>query len=139
MNNPEQFVINLYENQPVSFIGSVDQNGFPGIRAMLRPRKREGIKTIYFSTNTSTNKVEDFVENEKACVYFCDPVTFQGALLKGSMETLYSRQDREMIWQKGDEMYYPGGIDDPDYCVLKFNASSGRLYSDLRSVNFVIY
>ena len=28
-----------------------------------------------------------------------------------------------MIWRDGDEQYYPGGVTDPNYCVLKFTAT----------------
>lgn len=43
---------------------------------------------------------------------------------------------KEMIWRDGDTMYYPLGITDPDYCVLKFTAHSGRFYSNFKSENF---
>lgn len=136
MDSFKTFVGNLFDTQNLSFIGSVDKNGFPQIRAMLRPRKREGIKTIYFSTNTPTNKVSHFLHNEKACVYFCDPKSFQGALLTGTMEVLETPYHKEMLWQPGDEMYYPGGVTDPDYCVLRFITISVRNYSDFQSQNF---
>jgi len=35
-------------------------------------------------------------------------------------------------------MYYPLGVNDPDYCVLKFTGQSGRFYADLKSTNFII-
>lgn len=138
MNCAEQFVIDLFEGQNLSFIGSIDKNGFPNIRAMLRPRKREGIKTIYFSTNTPTNKVQHFQRNEKACVYFCDPDTYRGALLIGVMEVLEAQEYKDMLWQNGDELYYPRGVTDPNYIALRFTAISGRKYSDFNSTSFDI-
>lgn len=138
MNSAEQFVCELFDKQNLSFIGSVDENGFPQIRAMLRPRKREGIKTIYFSTNTPTNKVRHFTQNEKACVYFCDSASFQGALLVGTMEVLDMPEYKEMLWQDGDEMYYPGGVTDPNYCVMRFTALFCRKYDNFQSDSFDI-
>lgn len=138
MNSVEQFVGKLFDGQNISFVGSVDGEGFPNIRAMLRPRKREGIKTIYFSTNTPTNKVKHFLKNEKACVYFYAPSAFEGALLMGTMEVIETVEYKEMLWQDGDEMYYPGGVTDPNYCVLKFTAISGRKYSDFQSTDFAV-
>ena len=38
----------------------------------------------------------------------------------------------------GDEEYYPGGVTDPNYCVLKFIATDGRFYSDFYPRSFVI-
>ena len=38
--------------QKVAFICSVDEDGFPNVKAMLKPRKMEGLHSFYFSTNT---------------------------------------------------------------------------------------
>lgn len=138
MNNIEEFVIQLFEAQNLSFIGSVDKSGFSQIRAMLRPRKREGIKTIYFSKNTPTNNVIHFQNNPKSCVYFCNSSTFMGALLIGTMEVLETPEYKEMLWQDGDEIYYPGGVSDSNYCVLRFIAKEGRIYSNFQSESFVV-
>lgn len=134
----EQLIAELFEGQNLSFIGSVDENGFPQIRAMLRPRKREGIRRIYFSTNTPTNKVRHFRENPKACVYFCDPDGFRGALLTGSMEVLEEQSYKDMLWREGDELYYPLGVTDPDYCALRFTAETGRIYQNFQSIDFSV-
>lgn len=45
---------------------------------------------------------------------------------------------KEMIWQEGDTMYYPAGVTDPDYCVLKFVAASGRYYANFHSESFEV-
>ncbi|NLE10514.1 MAG: pyridoxamine 5'-phosphate oxidase family protein, partial [Actinobacteria bacterium] len=101
--------------------------------AMLPPREREGIKHIYFTTNTSSLRVAQYRDNPKACVYFFDGRFFKGVMLKGLMEVLEDSASKEMIWRQGDEMYYPKGVTDPDYCVLRFTAGDGRYYSDFRS------
>ena len=51
MRNPEQTVGNMADKLKTAFIGSVDEQGFPNVKAMLQPRKREGIKVFYFTTN----------------------------------------------------------------------------------------
>ncbi len=43
--------------QKVSFICSVDNDGFPNVKAMLMPRMRNGLKEFWFSTNTSSMRV----------------------------------------------------------------------------------
>ena len=134
----EKTVGNLIDKESVSFIGTIDINGFPNMRAMLTPRKREGIKYIYYSTNSSSMKVMQLKENPKACLYFCDKNAFLGVRLIGTMEVLEDSDSKEMIWLEGDTMYYPLGVTDPDYCVLKFTAQSGRFYSNFSSENFEI-
>jgi len=54
------------------------------------------------------------------------------------MEVLEDSQTKEMIWRDGDTMYYPLGVTDPDYCVLRFTACSGRFYSNFKSINFKV-
>lgn len=138
MRDSEKTIGNLIDKQNVAFISSVDSEGFPNNKAMLPPRKREGIKEFYFSTNTSSMRVEQYRTNPKACIYFCDKRFFRGVMLKGTMEVLEDSKSKEMIWQEGDTMYYPKGVTDPDYCVLRFTAQSGRFYSKFKSEDFTI-
>lgn len=138
MRNPEQTIGKLIDRQKVSFISSVDEEGFPNTKAMLPPRKREGIQTFYFTTNTSSMRVSQYRKNPKASIYFCDRRFYRGVMLQGKMEILEDRKSKEMIWEEGDTMYYSKGVTDPDYCVLKFTAETGRYYSSLKSENFEI-
>ena len=136
MRDAEKTIGSMIDKQSVSFISSVDSDGFPNTKAMLPPRKRIGIRTFYFTTNTSSMRVSQYIENNKACIYFCDKRFFRGVMLKGTVEVLTDSKSKEMIWKEGDTMYYPKGVTDPDYCVLKFTASSGRYYSNFSSENF---
>jgi len=136
MRNVEKTVGNMIDKVGVSIISSVDEEGFPNTKAMLKPRKREGIKEFYFTTNTSSMRVSEYIKNSKACIYFFDKRFFRGVMLKGTMEVLQDKASKQVIWKDGDEMYYPKGVTDPDYCVLKFTAQSGRFYSNFKSENF---
>lgn len=138
LKNAGSTIENLIEKQNVSYISSIGDDGFPNTKAMLPPRKHEGIKVFYFTTNTSSMRVSQYRENPKACIYFCDKRFYRGVMLKGFMEVLEDSESKESIWQEGDTMYYPKGVTDPDYCVLKFTADSGRYYSNFHSENFNI-
>ncbi len=124
----------------VAFIASVDGAGFPNLKAMLPPRKTEGLRTFYFSTNTSSMRVVQYRENPKSCIYFYRkiPFKYQGVMLIGTMEVLEDEATKREIWQVGDKIYYPGGVTDPDYCILKFTATSGRYYCNLKTESFDI-
>ncbi len=122
----------------LSFVGSVDDGGFPQVKAMLAPRGREGLRVFRFSTNASSMRVAQFRRNGAACLYFCDPRTFRGLLLTGTMEVLEDAASRRLVWREGDERYYPGGVDGPDCCALRFTARTGRYYCDFHSENFEI-
>ena len=55
--------------QKTAFVASVDEQGYPVIRAMLAPRKIDG-NAVYFSTNTSENKIKHFTVNNMVWVFF---------------------------------------------------------------------
>ena len=126
--------------QDVSFVCSVDDDGFPNVKAMLKPRKRNGLKEFWFSTNTSSMRVRQYRENPKASIYFCHKglIRYEGVMLKGTMEVLTDQATKDMIWRKGDSIFYKQGVTDPDYCVLKFTAESGRYYKDLKTESFTV-
>ena len=134
----KELIAQMADKLPIAYISSVDQEGFPWTKAMLKPRKREGIKTFYFTTNTFSIRVAQYKANPKASIYFCDAKGFKGMMLRGTMEVLMDAKSKEMIWRNGDEQYYPGGVTDPNYCVLKFTATDGRFYSDFYPRSFVI-
>lgn len=138
MRDPEKTIGGIIDKANVALIGSIDEAGFPNAKAMLPPRKRDGIKHLFFTTNTSSMRVRQYSSNPKACVYFFDSRFFKGVMLTGTMKILHDRKSKEMIWEAGDEMYYPEGVTDQDYCVLKFTAGNGRYYSDFKSENFEI-
>jgi general stress protein 26 len=138
MRDVEKTIGNMIDKIGVSIISSIDEHGFPNTKAMLPPRKREGIKHIYFTTNTSSMRVSQYINNPKACIYFYDKRFFRGILLIGGMEVLKDNASKEMIWRDGDEMYYSKGVEDPDYCILRFTANKGRFYSNFKSEDFDI-
>ena len=128
----------LIARQPTATIASIDADGYPNQKAMLAPRKRDGLKTLWFTTNTSSMRVAQYRQNPKASVYFCDPQNFLGLMLRGRMEVCEDPATKQLIWREGDTLYYPKGVTDPDYCVLKFTAETGRFYSNFKSETFTI-
>ena len=138
MRDPEKTVGRMADQAKTVFLSYIDSQGFPATRAMLPPREREGIRVFWFSTNTSSQKVSAFRENPKGSVYFVDRRFFRGASLSGAVEVLEDPESKERLWRMGDVMYYPRGVTDPDYCVLKFTAERGRFYSNFKSEDFLI-
>jgi general stress protein 26 len=131
-------IAHMADTLPVAYISSVDDEGFPCTKAMLAPRVREGIKVFYFTTNTFSLRVAHYKANPKASIYFCDAEGFKAMMLRGTMEVLTDAKSKEMVWRDGDTEYYPGGVTDPNYCVLKFTATDGRFYSDYYPRSFVL-
>ncbi len=128
----------LIKHNKMVMVASVGEDGYPYQKMMYNARVREGVKTFYLSTNTSSLRARQFLKNPAASLYFCDKRFFHGLMLLGRMEVLQDAASKELIWQPGDTMYYPLGVTDPDYCVLRFTAERGRYYSSFSSTDFVI-
>ncbi len=126
-------IFKFISEQKTAFIASVNAQGFPVVRAMLAPREIDG-NDIYFSTNTSSNKVKQYLENNKGCVYFYkrDKFKYQGVSIMGETEVCTDQATKEMIWRFGDKLFYKQGVTDPDYCVLKFKCISAEYYCDFK-------
>ena len=120
-----------------AYVSSIDAQGYPNTKAMFSLR-HDTIAVHYFSTNYSSKRVQQFLNNPNACVYLCNQVRFMGLMLVGTMEVLTDHDSKAMLWKPRDVMYYPQGVGDPDYCVLKFTAQRGNYYHALHNEDFEI-
>lgn len=130
-------MIEFIQKQKVAFIASVDEDGFPNMKAMFVPRKIDE-NCFYFTTNTSSMRAQQFMKNPKASIYFYNKGRFkyEGLMLTGIMEVLQDDETKKEIWRTGDTMYYKQGVTDPDYCVLRFTAIKGRHYCNFKTESF---
>lgn len=128
----------LMRRSKTCLIGSIDCHGYPAIRAMLQPREMDAMKSVYFSTNSSSQHIAQYKENANASIYFYDCDVFQGLLLRGKMQVSTDQRLRDRLWRDGDNMYYKLGKSDPDYSVMTFTATNGRWYDNFTSVDFLL-
>ena len=134
MQELEKEITSLIDRQDICFISYVDENGFPSTRAMLNPRKRQGIKEFYLTTNSSSQKVKAILANPHAGLYFYDRPLYDGVAFTGTAEIIYDQSIKDEIWRDMDTIFYESNTD-PEYCVLKFTAQSARYYSNYTSVD----
>lgn len=134
-NKTKAAIRELRDNSSVAYVGSVNGAGFPQIKGML-VFEHEDLRVQYFSTNMSSKRAKQFLDNPKACVYYVDDTKdkYKGALFTGIIEVCTDHETKAMLWRDGCEIYYPAGIDDPDYCVYKFTAETVNYYHGLRNV-----
>lgn len=125
----------LVERSTLALVGSNGDGGYPNIKAMIK-MENEGLRAIWFSTNTSSRRIAQFGRDPKACVYFLDSEAWKGLMLVGEMEIRRDAESRRRLWRPGNERYYPQGIDDPDYSVLRFTAAWGNFYHSLSDATF---
>ncbi len=127
-------IFKFISKQKTAFIASVNEQGYPVIRAMLAPRKTDG-NEIYFSTNTSSDKIKQYSANNKACIYFYrrGKIKYQGVTMIGEMQVCTDQATKNEIWRFGDRLFYKQGVTDPDYCVLKFIGKTAKYYCDFKT------
>ncbi|MDR2905852.1 MAG: pyridoxamine 5'-phosphate oxidase family protein [Helicobacteraceae bacterium] len=126
------------DKQSTAFVGTLDDLGYPNIKAMLSPIKREGLKTFWFHTNAPSLKVRQARANPKTCLYFCDTAQFRGLMLRGKTEVVNDDAIKTGLWREAFTMYYKGGALGGDFILLKFTAETGRFYFGFDSDDFVV-
>ena len=117
----------LIDRSLFAAIGYTDEKNRQNIRRVFCVWHK-GIGKHLISTNTSSEHVRSLMKNNGMCLYFSDDASFDGVCLYGSAAIRLEREYKELLWNDGDEKYYPKGIDDEDYCILEFTADSGRYY-----------
>jgi general stress protein 26 len=125
----------LTDRSTIAMVGTNGDDGYPNVKAMIK-METEGLQTIWFSTNTSSKRVAQLARDPKACVYFVDFEQWKGLMLVGHIEILQDPESRQRLWRSGYEKYYPLGVTDPDYTVLRFTSEWGNYYHALSNVTF---
>jgi general stress protein 26 len=141
--------LELMETAEAAYVTNIDRDGFPQTRAMFNLRRKEQFPglvglfadhrkdfLVYFTTNTSSPKIAHIKKNPRVAVYYCNASEFRGLMLSGEMEIVADRAEKEQVWQKGWEMYYPGGVHDPDHTVLRLRPIAVKYYHQLNFFNF---
>lgn len=130
---------NLIANQEWNCLSNVNPSGMPETRAMINlgnPRLFPALQTFFaegfpafFSTNTSSEKMQQLAANNNASVYYYSAETFEGLLLMGTVETVTDPQTKAAFWQDNWTFYYKKGASDPDYTLLKLTPRSYKYYN----------
>lgn len=140
-----RLIIELMEISKACYLTTIDENNLPQTRAMMNLRnssqypafvpvfkKHNTDFLIYFSTNTSSNKVRQIKNNQNVSVYYSKPDEWLGLMLGGKIEIITDPGIKKLLWQDNWTMYYPGGVPDDDYTVLQFKPDILKLYHRLQ-------
>ena len=120
-------IMDLIDRSLFAEIGYTDEEGRQNIRKTFCVWHK-GLGGHLISTNTSSSHIKDLLKKDNVCIYFSDNAAFEGICLFGKAVIHFDREYKELLWNEGDEKYYPGGIDDEDYCILEIKAQTGRYY-----------
>ena len=120
-------IMNLINRSLFATIGYTDEQGRQNVRRVFCVWHK-GLGRHLISTNTSSSHIRSLLRNRNIGLYFSDDASFEGVCLYGEAIVHLEREYKELLWNEGDEKYYPKGIDDEDYCILEVAAESGRYY-----------
>lgn len=107
-------------------VASIDDNGYP--RPVVMSKLKEENGTIYLSTGTSSAKTAHFKANPKAGVSIVrggDSITYTGEMTIVTDEAI-----KRSLWDDWMLPHFPGGVTDPEYCVLKFTPIAATYWID---------
>lgn len=116
----------IVANAQIITLASIDENGYPRPVPVVKLKDENGV--IYVSTGTSSAKTAHFRANPKAGISIVkggDSVVFTGEI-----DIIEDIAIKRSLW--GDWMldHFPGGIEDPEYCILKFTPISHTYWID---------
>lgn len=126
MKKIEEKAAQMIAAAQVITVASIDENGYPRPVAMVQIKNEQG--AIYVSTGTSSAKTAHFKASSKAGVSIVEGAN--SIVYTGEMEIVTDETVKQSLW--GDWMlnHFPGGVEDPEYCVLKFTPKSATYWID---------
>lgn len=117
----------IMRNASVATIAKIDDRGYPRA-STISNIKIDGVKTVWFSTGLRSSKVKFFMQNNKASV--CYREGGNNITLTGTIEILTDPELKKQLWLDWFINHFPGGVTDPDYCILKFTTREATFWID---------
>ncbi|WHH60031.1 pyridoxamine 5'-phosphate oxidase family protein [Petroclostridium sp. X23] len=117
----------IMKNANVATIAKIDDKGYPRA-STISSIKTDGVKTVWFSTGLSSSKVKFFMINNKASV--CYREGGNNITLIGTIDILSDPELKKQLWVDWFINHFPGGVTDPNYCILKFTTNNAIFWID---------
>jgi Uncharacterized stress protein (general stress protein 26) len=107
-------------------LSQTDLDGYP-TAATITASKSDGINWITFCTGVGSPKANRIKKCSRASV--CFSAMDYNITLIGSMEVLTDPDIKKEMWYDGLSNHF-SGVEDPDYCVLRFKTERYNLLID---------
>lgn len=105
-------------------LASINDQGYPRV-CIVTKLHNDGLDKIYIATGTSSNKTKHFQANPKASICYYDEQA--SAILIGHINIVECPELKQALWQDWLLEHLPGGVNDPEYCVLEFVPTEGSI------------
>ena len=111
----------------------LDHEGYP-TTSCLSISKADGIRQIYFAADLTSNKAKRAAACSRAslCLFDDKEDSYYNITLVGDVEIITDPAVKKDVWyDEGCAEHFPnGGMDDPNYCVLRFTTKRYSLWLD---------
>jgi len=111
-------------------LAQIDLQDYP-TASIISVIKSDGIKWITMCTGLQGNKVPRIKKNNKASLCFGSQEPLYNITLVGHIEVLTDPEIKKEMWCDGFEHHFTG-MDDPNYCVLRFTTKKYNIFVDLQ-------
>jgi general stress protein 26 len=100
-----------------------------GLRARpleARPDRDAGV--IFFVTDIHSAKEDEIEATPDVGLVFIDPSDKAYLSITGRASVMRDAEKTKAAWRKTDEVWWPGGPDDPDVCLLRIEPLTAELW-----------
>lgn len=116
----------IVDSAQIITLASIDENGYPRPVAMAKLKNENGV--LYISTGTSSAKTAHFKANPKAGVSIVEGGN--SIVYTGEVNIVSDEAVKRSLWADWMIEHFPGGAEDPEYCVLKFTPKKATYWID---------
>jgi general stress protein 26 len=126
---------NIINSNEEAYFSVVNSEGYPetATRSNIHP---EGIKSCYFSTGAEGAMAVALKENSKTSV--CFRQGGNNVTLLGVTKIITDLKVKKDLWLDWFIDHFPGGYEDPDYCLVHFTTRQVSLWIDREVSKFSI-
>lgn len=125
MEKIKEKAASLLQKCEVVVLSSINAEGYPRPVPIAKIAS-EGLSTIWMSTGTSSLKTKEFRANPKAGL--CFHAGGDSVVLTGEVEVMDDAESKEKYWQNWFIKFFPQGVKDPEYILLKFSSNQSTIY-----------
>lgn len=138
MEGTLQEIMAIVEKSPNVYLSTINLETYPETRPLCNLRhvvSREqyqqffhGNSLCYFTTSITSPKITQMRRYPQVSCYFEVPETQAGVILFGQGQLVDDQKMKQDLWLDTFLMYYPSGVQDPQYGIIQFTPLQYKFY-----------
>ena len=89
----------------------------------------EGEEAVWFITNRNSLKVSEAIEDFDALLTYSTGEKGEHLAMNGILSVVDDREQLKALWNRGADLYFPKGPDDPSAILLRFEPTRGEFWT----------